>query len=360
MSVEFQLAYTCPHEMLREPVRLEADGVTLATSQTAVGGIRVYMNDTEIPPDGLQSPARLVAGSEGPYRVYPDACTLSVGYGGFVKEVELSTGVHTAAALAKELDKLYPEVDVTEHRGRLHFEDRAQAGVASSIKISGSASETVGFSGQRSAYGREVVPPWGVGIRDGYITVSYPRFFYTPKQAVNARFEVSYYTEAHRCRRCMATRVENDFRADSGGHLRLINNENLLYQSCLKALLTNLGSNLQHTWYGSNIMKLVGTKAHSGVSSVISAEIQRVLETHMSLQEKQAQYQKVTMKERLYRVVSIQVQQHRDDPTTFMCNVIVQNYSGKPVRLSVVYTAPGAHSLIRGPDGKVIKALGSF
>ena len=359
MSVEFQLAYTCPHEMIREPAALGDDGVTLTTSQTVLGNPRVYMNDIEVPQEGLQSPARLVAGSAGPYRIYADARVFSIEYMGIVKEAELPVGVHSAKDLAKELAKLFPEISVTVNAGRLHFEDGMQTGPASSIKISGSAAETTGFNGQRAARGRVVVPPWGVGMRDGFLTVSYPRFFYSPRQRKNARFEVSYFTEAHRCRRCMATRVENDLRVDAGGHLKLINNENLLYQSCLKALLTNLGSNLQHTWYGSNIMKFIGSKAASGVSSVISEEIRRVLEVHKGLQEQQSKYQNVTMKERLYKVVEIKVQQHVKDPTTFLCEVVVQNYSGKPVRLNIVYTAPGASSLVRG-DGKTIGSLGSY
>ena len=359
MSVEFQLAYTCPHEMIREPARLGNDGVTLATSQTVLGNIRVYMNDLEIPQEGLQSPARLVAGSSGPYRIYADARLLSVEYMGVTKDIELPIGVHAAKGLAEKLGGLFDEISVTVKQGRLHFEDKMQVGAASSIKISGPAAETVGFDRQRAAHGRMVVPPWGIGMRDGYITVNYPRFFYPPKQRNNARFEVSYFTEAHKCRRCMATRIENDFRVDAGGELRLINNENLLYQSCLKALLTNLGSNLQHTWYGSNIMKLIGSKANSGVASVIADEIRRVLETHMGLQEQQSKYQNVTMRERLYRVVDIKVQQHTKDLTTFLCEVVVQNYSGKPVRLSIVYTAPGAHSLVRG-NGKTVGSLGSF
>tara|TARA_B100001057_G_scaffold282433_1_gene282813 strand:+ start:1720 stop:2802 length:1083 start_codon:yes stop_codon:yes gene_type:complete len=360
MSVEFQLAYTCPHEMIREPVRLGPDGVTLITSQTALSnGARVYMNGLEIPQEGLHSPAVLVAGSAGPYRVFDDARGLEVTYQGITKRLVLPIGSHKASDLAKELDKLFDEVVVTVNDGRLQLEDNFHRGIASSIKVSGTAAETVGFSGQRRANGREVAPPWSVGLRDSFLTVSYPRFAYPPKQRNNVRFEVSYFTEAHRCRRCMATRIENDFRVDTDGDLKLINKEDLLYQSCLKALLTERGSNIQHSWYGSNIMKMIGSKAVGGMASTIASEIRRVLDTHIGLQEQQANYQQVTMEERLYRVRDIQVRQHQNDPTTFMCEVVVQNYSGSPVRLTVVYTVPGANSMITS-GGKVIKQMGSY
>lgn len=360
MSVEFQLAYTCPHEMIREPARFAPDGVTLITSQTTLSeGVRVYMNGVEVPAEGLQSSASLVAGSPGPYRIFADAQDLELTYQGVTKRLQLPLGSHKAQDIAKLMDRLFDGVAVTVNDGRLHLKDVLHTGVASAVGVSGGAAETIGFSGQRVARGREVVPPWTVGVRDRFLTVSYPRFAYPPKQRNNVRFEVSYFTEAHRCRRCMATRIENDFRVDEGGRLRLVDNEDLLYQSCLKALLTELGSNLQHTWYGSNIMNLIGSKAVGGMASVISSEIRRVLETHKGLQEQQANYQTVSMEERLYSVRDIQVMRHQNDPSTFMCEVVVQNYSGKPVFLSVVYTVPGANGMITS-GGKVIKQMGSY
>lgn len=359
MSVEFQLAYTCPHQMVLEPALLLSDGKTLQTSQTCVGGIKVYMNGIEVPSTGLQSKARLIASDAGPYRIYADARTFSITYDGMTKEVELDIGVHKCAKLAHTLNKMFEGVDVSDSKGRLLFEDRLSEGRASKIQLNGSALTTLGFSKRRTAYGKEVAPPWGVALREGYTTVSYPQFFYKPKNRNNARFEVTYFTEAHRCRRCMATRVENDLRHDVQGRLVLITGEDLLYQSCLKALLTHLGTNLEHRWYGSNIMKMIGQKASGNAVSLITEEIRRVLDTHKSLQEKQTKYQKVSMEERLYKVASVSVQQHRVDKTVFMCEVIVQNYSGSAVRLSIVYTAPGAFGLVR-KDGVVVNSLGEF
>lgn len=359
MSIEFQLAYTCPHQMVREPAQLAADGKTLETSQTCVGGIEVYMNGVKIPSGGLHSNAKLISAKVGPYRIYPDTRTFGITFDGMSKETELGLGVHKCSKIAYELNKLFDGLLVTEKNGRLHFEDNLNTGVVSKIKLFGSALETTGFGNRRSAFGKMVVPPWGVGMRDGYLTVSYPQFFTKPKQAKNARFEVTYFTEAHRCRRCMATRVENDLRYDEDGLLKMIENEDHLYQACLKALLTNLGTNLQHKWYGSNIMRMIGTKANGAVVSTLTAEIRRVLETHADLQENQSKYQKVTMKERLYKVISVNVQQNRKDRTVFLCEVVVQNYSGSPVRLSIVYTAPGAFGSVR-KDGAVIKSLGEY
>ena len=359
MSVEFQLAYTCPHQMVLEPAKLLGDGKTLQTTQTCVGGIKVYMNGIAVPSSGLQSRASLIASEAGPYRIYADARDLAISYDGFTKEVSLDVGVHRCAKIAHTLNKLFEGVEVSDKDGRLYFEDKLNQGKSSRITLSGSAAASIGFSKQRSGVGKEVAPPWGVALREGFTTVSYPQFFYKPKQRNNARFEVTYFTEAHRCRRCMATRVENDMRHDGDGLLKLIKDEDVLYQSCLKALLTNLGSNLQHKWYGSNIMKMIGKKASGTAVALITEEIRRVLDTHKSLQEQQTKYQNVSMKERLYKVISVNVQQHRVERTTFLCEVLVQNFSGSPVRLSIVYTAPGAYGLVR-KDGVVVNSLGSF
>ena len=157
----------------------------------------------------------------------------------------------------------------------------------------------------------------------------------------------------------MATRVENDLKYDQDGLLNMIKDEDVLYQSCLKALLTNLGTNLEHQWYGSKIQQMIGRKAQGDAVSLITGEIRRVLDTQMSLQETQSKYQNVTLKERIYKVVSVKVQQHRTERTVFMCEVVVQNYSGTPVSLSIVYTAPGAYGLVR-KDGAVVNSLGDF
>ena len=359
MSIEFQLAYTCPHQMIREPAVLGEDGRTLQTSQTCVGGIEVYMNGTQVPSEGLHSNAKLVSGVVGPYRIYPDARTFGITFEGITKEVELDVGVHKCAKIAHLLNKLFDGLSVTDKGGRLFFEDNLNIGSTSKINLSGSALQTTGFDKRRAAQGKTVVPPWGVGLRDGYLTVAYPQFFSRPKQANNARFEVTYFTEAHRCRRCMATRVENDLRYDQDGLLDMIKDEDHLYQACLKALLTKLGTNLQHKWYGSSIMEMIGSKANGAVVSAITQEIRRVLDSQIAMQSKQSEYQPVTMKERLYRVVSVNVQQHRKDKTVFLCEVIVQNYSGTPVRLSIVYTAPEAFGSVR-KDGTIVNSLGGY
>ncbi|MDP6495908.1 MAG: hypothetical protein QGI09_10950, partial [Dehalococcoidia bacterium] len=47
-----------------------------------------------------------------------------------------------------------------------------------------------------------------------------------------------------------------------------------------------------------------------------------------------------------------------EDPTTFLVNVLVQNASATPIKLSIVYTAPGATAL-GGSNGLMLGATGT-
>ena len=104
---------------------------------------------------------------------------------------------------------------------------------------------------------------------------------------------------------------------------------------------------------------MIGRKAKGDAVALITDERRRVLDTQMNLQEKQSAYQDVTLKERIYKVISVKVQQHRTERTVFLCEVMVQNYSGATVSLSIVYTAPEAYGLVR-KDGAIVNSLGDF
>jgi len=118
-------------------------------------------------------------------------------------------------------------------------------------------------------------------------------------------------------------------------------------------LLTNMGSNPYHTWYGSRIMSRIGTKAVSGVSMMISEDVRNALSRMQSLQVEQGKYQKIPLKEQLYAILNVQVSPHQQDPTTFLIDVVVQNASGEPITLSIVFTVPSAVALM-GSNGLML------
>ena len=133
---------------------------------------------------------------------------------------------------------------------------------------------------------------------------------------------------------------------------QLLYYENLLYQACLKAILTVKGSNPYHPGYGSSIMSRIGQKNNLLAASQIKEDIVKALSSIQNLQNGQMKYQQVTDKERLYRVSSVNVS-NTQDPTVFLVDVVVVNGSNKPVSISITYTAPGAVALAGSNGGSL-------
>ena len=154
------------------------------------------------------------------------------------------------------------------------------------------------------------------------------------------------------CPRCRATYIENDWRFDEEGDTLLIDNENLLYQACLKALLTRKGSNSYHPAYGSSIMDRIGSKVVGATLTLLQEDVRAALLKVQTVQSAQRKYQLVTDKERFYSLREVKVTPG-DDPTTVLIQVSVVNAALIPVSLSIVFSVPGAVALA-GTNGKTL------
>jgi hypothetical protein len=113
----------------------------------------------------------------------------------------------------------------------------------------------------------------------------------------------------------------------------------------MKILLTRQGSNPYHTAYGTKLMERIGSKAVGAIASLIQDDVRTGLVRVQNLQRQQAQFQKVSLKERLYAILSVEVLPHENDPTTFLVDIVISNGTGEPVRLSIVFAVPGAIAL---------------
>ena len=169
-------------------------------------------------------------------------------------------------------------------------------------------------------------------------------------------FTVTYPVAPNLCLRCLTTEIENDYRFDVQGAARLVENENLLYQSCLKIILTELRSNVYFPWYGSNLSSLIGSKVLGGTAAGIRQSVSQALSTFQNLQNSQAKYQTITAKERLFSVDNIAVMQSPNNPTMFFIEVDVRNYSSEQVSITIAYTTPNSFALA-GSNGL---SLGNF
>jgi len=375
VSKDFQLAWECPHLTVEEHVQLASDRVSLLTTQPigASTTVRVlYNNDAFIPQGGLYRAAQLFSTVSGPYDIVEneDEFTVETSAGSETFTFGVTgTQRYTAQQVVNRLYELgmeaaLPEVD----NSHLVLTDVENVGQASYVRVSGSAAESLGFgsatgaSRQRGDRGRQLYPGWVLAKRSDTVSTAvyrFPRFVSPIKN--NPIFKVTYSVPARSCKRCRGTFIENDYRFNSAGQGIFIENENLLYQSALKMVLTDRGSNPYHGWVGTSIREKIGQKAIGNVAALISEDVRRALTRLQDVQSSQAEYQQVTAKERLYAILGVRTVPHAQDPTTFLADITIQNASGEPITLSIVFSVPevvallGSNGLFLGPEADALE-----
>lgn len=367
MSTEIQVGFPCPHLIQEEPVALGDDRMSLRTKApvSGAGSVRVLVNDLlYVPPSGLYSQAVLVADVSGPYRIErcssssgPDANLLTVTTNGGSASVRLPEGTRVsldAVQRALRLSEIKDLVRVSDRNGALALIEIGDIGGESFIRVSGRAATVLGFS-QLGTRGVTLYPPWGLAseldinpsaasssVR--YVPSRYPKF-QRPLQG-NPSIKVTYAAMPERCPRCNASYVENDYRFDYLGDIVTITDENLLYQACLKAILTVQSSNPYHLKYGSKIMTRIGQKLAGASASLIKEDVVNALNQVKSLQTQQRDRgQSVSSKEMLYSIQTVDVKPSAEDPTVYFVDVVVRNGSNKAVSVTIVYSVPGAVAL---------------
>ena len=367
MSLEFQLAWPCPHLTVEEVVPLGDDRRSLDTRQpvATAGLVNILVNDDFfIPRGGVLSAAVLSSSVSGPYDILQNEDTLTVESSGGTATLSFGAvgtiRLTTDQVVRRVMQAQWQHVEVQNDNGYLVFVDTETVGPSAFVKVRGTVAGALGFgqpgysAAQWAAYGKEVYPGWDLYLRPDTITNRFPRFRRPLRK--NPMLKVTYAVPVQRCLRCQAGYVENDLRFDANGNMILIQNEDLLYQAALKVLLTDKGSNPFFPWYGTTIRQRIGSKMLSGVASVLSEDVRKALAQMQALQTQQAKYQQVTYKERLYSVLKVDVKRHVQDPTTLLIGVTVQNASGQPVTLNIVFVVPevvalmGSNGLMLGPQ----------
>lgn len=371
MSKEIQIGFLCPHIIGEEKVTLAADRMTLYTNKpiSGVGALVLTANDKyNISPSvGVQSRARLKSARKEPYQITADARTLVIRSAdqsatvtfplGYLSADRVVTAINTAfAALPTQTT-----VVASNESGYVTLEELVELGPFSKVQLSGVACDVLGFSYQRGTTGRVVLPSWSLFSRSLVDTSGGPSsegYFIRFNAPIRGTyyFNVTYPVAPNQCLRCLTTEVENDYRFDSQNNPLTVEDNNLLYQSCLKIILTELRSNIYYPWYGANLASSIGTKALSGSQIAIQQAIRTALTNFQNLQASQANFQRVTAKERLYSIDRVVCTQSPVDQTVFLVDVQVRCYSNETVNITIVYTAPGAFALA-GTNGLT---LGNF
>lgn len=352
MSKDLQLAWPCNHLIVEERVTLGSDRQSLPTRMPILSStlVSVLADSTTIPQTGLQIPARLKSFAPGPYEIITNEQDLTLVTSSATYTYTLLPGTYLAEQIAQRINRQANLASV--ERGMLVLADNQVLGDRSLIQVMGRAVSGLHFK-QTGATGRQLYPGWSLVTPPLELTARYPRFNQTIP--TNPELRVTYVTDQSRCLRCQASGVENDYRFTvqaSGtvpaGSLIMIQNEDLLYQGCLKILLTQQGSNPYHPEYGTTILSRIGSKATMAVAAALSAEVRRALTAHQTMQRQQGKVQRITLKEQLYSILNVQTFPSADDPTVFFVEVTVQNASSEPVVLNIVYATKGVHSTVNG------------
>lgn len=366
MSTEVRAGWPCSHLIQEEPVVLGSDRVSLQTRSpiAGAGSVRILANDSQyIPQEGLTTPAKLASSQAAPYKI--ERCSGGAGPDGNLLTISTSEGnvsVRLPEGARVPLEKVQRALRLSNanalvvvggSNGALQITDRQASGRQSFLRVSGRGASSLGFR-QTGSRGREVYPGWGLVARQDIwpsilpsgvtiVPARYPQFRASIKG--NPTLKVSYTAMPERCSRCQGTYIENDYRFDLGGEVVTITGEDLLYQACLKAILTVRGSNPYHSRYGSHITRRVGHKIGAASSSLIKEDVTGALRQVQALQKAQRQYQQVSSRELLYSIDNVSVSSSAEDPTLFYVDVTVRNGSGQPINLNTVFSVPGTIAL---------------
>jgi hypothetical protein len=366
VSRDVRLAFNCPHVIGEERVALGADRRTLYTSKPISGAtlLRVVADDIYpvSPFTGFVTTATVKSYRREPYRVTQANRTLTVTTQLGTATVRFAPGYLSAAQVIAAINAVASRLVVlSSPNGYVTVADAGDPGSASRVQLSGTALEPLGFDEQSGDKGKVVIPPWRlysrsvVNPQDAVDSLGYFIRFDAPVKS-GMYFTVTYPVAQDLCLRCLTTGVENDYRFDTQGAAMMVADENLLYQSVLKVILTEIRSNIYYPWYGSTLSNLIGSKVLGGTQAGIRQSVTTALTMFQNLQSSLSKYQRITPKERLFAVDGIGVTQSPKDPTVFLIEVNVRNYASEPVNITIVYTTPGTYAL----PGSNQLSLGSF
>ena len=341
MSKDLQIAFACPHYTRYERARLDS-GVYINTASPINGsGLIEIRRDGEIlDPNGNIREAIITTPNVSPFRVRKTSNVLTITTTeGYTNTISLTPKIYSSTSLIAQIKDLLGNIGVKETKNKaLEFSD-GKLGVGFTLR--GSLLKALGFSNQKQTVKtKRTTPSWNLyPVLNGY------GIKFSKKLAPEGLLEVSYLTEKKFCRRCGGTGVENDFRFGVSGDVQKVQDTDLLYQNVAKILLTEIGSNSYHRWYGSNAMKLIGQKNNAALQVALRMSVQQALSKFQRLQQDLKKYQNITQEERLVSVQSVDVAQLNDNATAVLCNVVIKSGSNRPVSVNIVFSVPGAISL---------------
>ena len=264
-----------------------------------------------------------------PYAIGAGA-TLGLSLDGTVVAIPLTAGVLVASQVAD----LVIAANVPRLSASIHT--RADGSVVVRLEATAdSAHAAFGLPENRVFRGQQLIPAWSV-VRPSVLD-EYQRAvrFSTDLGRTDAPVDATYRAIPDVCPRCFGSRQENDFRYDGLGDPVFVEEEALLVQDLKKLILTVLGSNPFHRWYGTSLVALLGAKAVGPIEARISAEIANAMRAWTSIKERQGRIQEVTDGEVPYRMTDLSVVRDKVDPAILRVEMEVLSRRMRPIPIVV-------------------------
>jgi phage baseplate assembly protein W len=306
-----------------------------------MGLIDLRVDGVSVPSEGLVRRAEWVLGQGSPYKVREGQDTLSVYQDhNLVVTDKLPSRIYTQEEMRSYLSGILGQGFSVSLRGKSVVVEMLDG---RELRVEGSLLRSLGQSFEVYVTREKVLfPSWRLvklaGSRGHKVLLS-------KSYISESILDMSYTTEKSYCRRCGGTGVENDILFDEFGSMKLIGGYDLLYQRIAKCLLTELGSNPYHSFYGSNAMTLIGQKVSAGVVISLRTSVQNALDTLIDVQTQQSKVQEMSLEERVKRVRSIDVSTVGNDETSYLVRVSVESFSMQPISVNVLFTVPGAFNM---------------
>lgn len=132
--------------------------------------------------------------------------------------------------------------------------------------------------------------------------------------------------------------TNSDLSISADGSIKTVTDTPKLRQDILKALITPLGTNRFHPWYGSTVSdENIGEVLSDDLRfSQIESAITETLERLRLLQQSQLTFQNVTLAELISEIGPVIVERNFADPRQI--NVIVTVYTQRLTKIEEVFT----------------------
>lgn len=340
MSYDLHIAHACPHH-----IRYERVGITnsrLVSPRSPIGGVgllEIRRDGIILNKEGNLREAFTITPQSSPYRIREGKNVLGIRTSsGDDIQITIPSKIYQVEALYQYLNGKLGDVDLLIERKSLKFTDNKK-GVG--FTLYGSILKPLGYKSEKEVVKtKTITPSWSLVKRlNGY------DLLFSKELSPEGLLDISYTTLKEFCRRCNSTGIENDVRWGDQGEMGILQGTDLLYQNVAKSVLTELGSNPYHSFYGSNALSLVGRKVNSGTAMSLRESVRDCLSKLISTQTLQKQIQELSAEEKILGVESVTVEQIEGDPTSLLCNITVRSGAGRPVSVNVIFSVPGSISL---------------